>query len=712
LGGFMLYQNTTELPSAIQKLPRKGQLAFKAVFNREYAKDQDEARALKAASEKVGATIGNLPVVDAESCLNKDNLSQSCVDEANAAADYRARADVALLAGDTETASLYEETAEEEDGHYNEFANQIAGVGNALKALKAAFNESDHPRANDGEFTNGGGGDGNSNAPNAEPKKQEILKGSDKQIAWANQIKDSMISDINNKLKKLSPQEAERQGYVVDDMDAQSWEENKASAAYLINKLKEINDARFFINNRYKNGASFHGRSTAWIDKQLEDAWAFLNPYGVKSYAVKFYDEEKGIIEGLGIPYGGPFVKEGSEDGRDIQGEFFNQNTDFRSEFYDGKLLIATKAMPELYHHGLDSELKSVPIGEVLETNDTPDGKWVKAQLDKANKYYEAIKRLVKAGALRWSSGALPEGVVKTLGGYIEKWPWIEMSLTPMAANPLAVASFKSLVDETINKMEVSMPKAKAVKAEEKPEEVKPVEPEKKTENGAAAPVEKPEADVPEAAEPKEAVKHSMKCAKCGKAITLPQPVVDALNALDASIQDILTGGDGSGETDEAAPSQPAESQGMSPENHVPPKQDAVPEAEETPAEEAAEPPAEQTPAEEKKPIKTATPDMKALFDDMTSKITASVKGEITSLKERVEGLEKQPVKGPPIRDVKAVTNTKMGDTNDDKMVAFYDDLLKDPNISPTTRMEIARKSAMLSLDGVIAEGPQKPRHN
>ena len=121
----------------------------------------------------------------------------------------------------------------------------------------------------------------------------------------------------------------------------------------------------------------------------------------IKNYAVKFYDEEKGIIEGLGIPYNGPM------DGKDLQGEYFTEKTDFVSSFYDGK---AIKSMPALYHHGLDPDIKDAPIGEVIDVEDKPEGKWIKVQLDKANKYYEAIKWLVQHGKLHFSSGAVPEG--------------------------------------------------------------------------------------------------------------------------------------------------------------------------------------------------------------------------------------------------------------------------------------------------------------
>ena len=102
---------------------------------------------------------------------------------------------------------------------------------------------------------------------------------------------------------------------------------------------------------------------------------------------------------------------------------------------------------------------------------------------------------------------------------------------------------------------------------------------------------------------------------------------------------------------------------------------------------------------------------MKSLFDDMLTKVNKGVEEAVKPLKERIESLEKQPVSGPPLRAVKAA-NPKMGDDESGSKMSFYDELLKDPNISQVTRMEIARKSAEESILDVFAAGPQPPRHN
>jgi len=49
------------------------------------------------------------------------DLAQSMLDEAQAGSDYRKRAQICLIQGDTETAELYEHIAAEEDNHFEEF---------------------------------------------------------------------------------------------------------------------------------------------------------------------------------------------------------------------------------------------------------------------------------------------------------------------------------------------------------------------------------------------------------------------------------------------------------------------------------------------------------------------------------------------------------------------------------------------------------------
>lgn len=148
--------------------------------------------------------------------------------------------------------------------------------------------------------------------------------------------------------------------------------------------------------------------------------------------AVKFLDEDAGIVEGIGMPYGGPL------NGKDLQEEYFTPATDFCLKWFDKR--------PVLYQHGFDGDLKTEVIGVQFETTTKDAGQWVKVQLDKSCRYWEQIKALINAGKLYFSSGAVPHLVERGVGGEIKRWPWVELSFTPTPANPLAVVdSFKAM---------------------------------------------------------------------------------------------------------------------------------------------------------------------------------------------------------------------------------------------------------------------------
>lgn len=148
-----------------------------------------------------------------------------------------------------------------------------------------------------------------------------------------------------------------------------------------------------------------------------------------KLMAVKFADGSDNIIEGLAIPFGGPFGK-----GKDFDGEDFGPDTDIAADWFP------SEGRPVLYHHGLDDALKTALVGRQIEREQVDAGHWVKVQLDKRNRYFERIAQMVSDEALSFSSGAIPHLVKARKDGHIERWPWVELSLTPTPANPLAAA--------------------------------------------------------------------------------------------------------------------------------------------------------------------------------------------------------------------------------------------------------------------------------
>ncbi len=148
--------------------------------------------------------------------------------------------------------------------------------------------------------------------------------------------------------------------------------------------------------------------------------------------AVKLADGFEDVVEGPGIPWGGYF------NGRDLDGQFFSPKTDFAFEWF------GEGARPALYHHGLDEDAGTTVVGRVKSWEVKADlGVWTRIQLDKQSKYFQAIKDLVAAGKLYFSSGAMAHLVqVDEKSGEIKRWPWVELSLTPTPANLLATVDF------------------------------------------------------------------------------------------------------------------------------------------------------------------------------------------------------------------------------------------------------------------------------
>jgi hypothetical protein len=139
--------------------------------------------------------------------------------------------------------------------------------------------------------------------------------------------------------------------------------------------------------------------------------------------AVKFVDGTDGMLEGLGIPFGGPV------GGSDVHGERFHKGTDIAEEWFPNE------GRPFLFHHGLDPEAKAELMGRQVEREVRDTGHWVKVQLDKRSKYMSALQELVDQQALSFSSGAYPHLVRTRKDGTIDYWPVVEFSGTPTPAN-------------------------------------------------------------------------------------------------------------------------------------------------------------------------------------------------------------------------------------------------------------------------------------
>jgi hypothetical protein len=138
---------------------------------------------------------------------------------------------------------------------------------------------------------------------------------------------------------------------------------------------------------------------------------------------VKFAEGSDTIIEGYGVPFG-----------LDLDGQQFTAKSDLCLDWFP------KGGRPILFHHGFDDTVKMAPIGHEVESSMKDEGLWVRAQLDKASKYYSRVKQLIDKGVLGWSSAAPDHKAKVASDGHIDRWPVIEFSLTPTPSKPNFVA--------------------------------------------------------------------------------------------------------------------------------------------------------------------------------------------------------------------------------------------------------------------------------
>jgi hypothetical protein len=125
----------------------------------------------------------------------------------------------------------------------------------------------------------------------------------------------------------------------------------------------------------------------------------------------------------LAIPFGGPF-----KGGKDTDGEFFSPRTDIKADWF--------RSRPVIWHHGMDSSLKDTELGTEDDLVKTDEGWWATMWLDRSNRYWEEINKLLAAGKMFGSSGAIAHLVEKDhKTGEILRWPHAEQTLTPTPAN-------------------------------------------------------------------------------------------------------------------------------------------------------------------------------------------------------------------------------------------------------------------------------------
>lgn len=120
-------------------------------------------------------------------------------------------------------------------------------------------------------------------------------------------------------------------------------------------------------------------------------------------------------IDVLGLPYGGP------NGGKDSQGEFFDENTDF----LDGEI----DHPPVFYTHGTQNGFDTVPVGKIKRRRYDSQGGWFRVELDPLNPRYPQLVEAFNKGKLYASSGVVPASYLASNDGHIDSWLVGELSL-------------------------------------------------------------------------------------------------------------------------------------------------------------------------------------------------------------------------------------------------------------------------------------------
>ncbi len=158
--------------------------------------------------------------------------------------------------------------------------------------------------------------------------------------------------------------------------------------------------------------------------QKVESDW---QPTKSTAVSIKAITDDIVTVGGYGIIFGG----------KDLEGETFESDTNYMLDLVPIKMVM--------YDHG--AAIKHF-IGNAKTVTADEYGLWVEAELDRHADYVAQIEKLVKKGALGWSSGTAGHMTIRD-GKSIKRWPVVEFSLTPTPAEPrtLGVDVIKHLAE-------------------------------------------------------------------------------------------------------------------------------------------------------------------------------------------------------------------------------------------------------------------------
>lgn len=159
--------------------------------------------------------------------------------------------------------------------------------------------------------------------------------------------------------------------------------------------------------------------------------------------AIKATDNADGSVtlSGLAVVFDEPGTKN-----RDLTGEYFTADTYYGAASKSGSITVDA---PFHHHIPLDGSAKAAELADAIlgeATMTKTDAGWLASLvLPMRTAYEKEIAQLAKDGKLGWSTGTAPHMYRAAKSGQITRWPIIEVSPTPIPAEPRTYAGVKSL---------------------------------------------------------------------------------------------------------------------------------------------------------------------------------------------------------------------------------------------------------------------------
>jgi hypothetical protein len=159
----------------------------------------------------------------------------------------------------------------------------------------------------------------------------------------------------------------------------------------------------------------------------------------VKAFRTVSETADVRVIEGLAVPFGGPF-----RGNSDDYGTRATPKTNFAWDLFPDRLptdppdVPARFVRPLMFHHGMDQTMSLVRLAGWSPVRVDKWGVWAQAQISKREAWSAAINEMLDHDALSFSSQAMGASARFSKNGDWIDWPIVELTLTPTPSNPWA----------------------------------------------------------------------------------------------------------------------------------------------------------------------------------------------------------------------------------------------------------------------------------